>query len=218
MMPAQGGLRWLFVVPVCVVLGALFIAEAVTFDKPPPDPPSLNPAWYTPETARGKLLEDKPIVGNCFICHALWVPAPTSVETSNPRFAHANIVLNHGGNDRCYNCHQIVDRNMYAANNGGDIMSQTPEELCSRCHGLIYNDWKIGTHGKWTGMFQPQKLNDRKSYTCTECHDPHNPVFRYNTSAPPPTWPDKFIRSASHGLSEDVLSGFLIDEKPKEIF
>jgi hypothetical protein len=218
MMPAQRGLRWWFVVPVCVVLGVLFIAEAVTFDRPPPDPLPLNPAWYTVETARGKDLQDKTIVGNCFICHAFWVPIPTSIETSNPRFAHANIVLNHGSNDRCYNCHQITDRNMYIANNSSSIMSQTPEQLCSRCHGLIYNDWTMGTHGKWTGKFQPDKLYDRKTYTCTECHDPHNPLFRYNVIAPPPTWPDKFIRSTSHGLSEDAKSGFLIDEKPKEIF
>ena len=94
---------------------------------------------------------NKSIVGNCHLCHAFWVPIPTSTQTSQPRFAHANIELNHGSNDRCYNCHQIDDRNNYAANDGSDIMVQIPEKLCERCHGLIYQDWLAGTHGKWTG-------------------------------------------------------------------
>ncbi|MGI9569166.1 MAG: hypothetical protein ACR2PH_05395, partial [Desulfobulbia bacterium] len=101
----------------------------------------LKPEWYKVETARGDLLANKSIVGNCHLCHAFWVPIPTTNQTSTPRFAHANITLNHGSNDRCYNCHQIDDRNKYVANDGSGIMVQTPEKLCERCHGLIYQDW-----------------------------------------------------------------------------
>jgi molybdopterin-containing oxidoreductase family iron-sulfur binding subunit len=61
-----------------------------------------------------------------------------------PRFAHAVIQLDHGANDRCYNCHLIQDRNKYAANDGSGIMAGNVEQLCARCHGLIYNDWSAG--------------------------------------------------------------------------
>lgn len=219
-MSSQERLRLFLVVPVCVVLAIYFAAEAFDLDKPPPDneTPGLDPVWYSVETARGEIRNNQTIVGNCFICHAFWVPIPTSLTTSQPRFAHSNITINHGSNDRCYNCHHITDRNMYTADDGSTIMVQTPEKLCARCHGLIYNDWQKGTHGKWTGKFKPGNFNERTTYTCTECHDPHDPLFRYNTIAPAPVWPEKYIRNSSHGLNENVLSGFLLEEKPKEIF
>jgi hypothetical protein len=112
----------------------------------------------------------------------------------------------------------ISDRNKYVANDGSGIMPQLPEKLCSRCHGLIYNDWLLGTHGKWIGMWQPIKKSDQTTFTCTECHDPHNPAFRYNVLAPPPIWPDKYIRTEIEGSDSGPFSNFLIDQEPKEIF
>lgn len=219
MASSQGGLRWWLVVPVCLVLIVYFYAEAVMQDKPPPDePPALNPSWHKVETARGDIRKQQTIVGNCFICHAFWVPIPRSTENSKPRFAHANIQLNHGKNDRCYSCHHVTDRNMYVADNGGTIFYRIPEQLCARCHGLIYNDWQAGTHGKWTGKFAQAGLYDKKTYTCTECHDPHAPKFHYEKIAPAPTWPEKYIRTQGHDDGENILSGFLTDEEPKEIF
>lgn len=219
-MSSQERLRLFLLVPVCLVLAFYFAAGEIKLDKPPPKEvvANLDSAWYAVETARGDIRRDQSIVGNCFICHAFWVPIPRKITTSQPRFAHSNIIINHGSNGRCYNCHHITDRNMYAANDGSTIMVQTPEQLCARCHGLIYNDWQKGTHGKWTGKFKPANATERKTYTCTECHDPHDPPFRYRKVAPPPIWPEKYIRTASHDLSEDTLSGFLIDEEPKEIF
>lgn len=181
-------------------------------------PPRIQPQWYTVETARGELLQNKSMVGNCHICHAYWVPIPRSNQTSNPRFAHANIILNHGSNDRCYNCHQIDDRNKYVANDNSDIIPETPEKLCERCHGLIYQDWLAGTHGKWTGRWDSSQWNEKKTYTCTECHDPHNPVFKYDIAAPPPVWPDKYIRSEPFDEHSGTLSGLRLDSEPEEIF
>ncbi len=178
----------------------------------------LQPLWYRVETARGDLLENKSIVGNCHLCHAFWVPIPTSTQTSTPRFAHANITLNHGSNDRCYNCHQIDDRNKYVANDGSDIMTETPEKLCERCHGLIYQDWLAGTHGKWTGRWDSSQWYERITYTCTECHDPHDPGFKYEVIAPPPTWPDKYIRSEPEQHDTGTLSGLRLDRELEEIF
>ena len=210
---------WLFFyIPAIILLSVFLIYRSLSAVPVAAEPEPLNSAWYTVVTARGTDLQNKPIVGNCFICHAYWVPIPKSEQTSKPRFAHANIVLNHGKNDRCYNCHMVSDRNKYVADDGSDIISQLPEKLCSRCHGLIYNDWLAGTHGKWTGMWQPVSNNDRTTYTCTECHDPHNPAFKYNTIAPPPVWPEKYIRSKLEGSHSDPFSNFFIDKEPREIF
>lgn len=208
-----------------ILLPLVFVVLFVYFLLPPSDSSvaesksiTLQPQWYEVETARGEILENKSIVGNCHLCHAFWVPIPRTTQTSNPRFAHANIVLNHGSNDRCYNCHQIDDRNKYVANDGSDIMVQTPEKLCERCHGLIYQDWLAGTHGKWTGRWDSSNWRERHTYTCTECHDPHDPVFKYETVAPPPVWPEKYIRSEPHGDDQGTLSNLRLGGEPEEIF
>ena len=213
---SPGGL--FFFIPAIILLCCFFVYQTLHFSPATKDPGPLNPEFYTLSTARGSELANKPIVGNCFICHAYWVPIPRTEQTSQPRFAHANIVLNHGKNDRCYNCHMISDRNKYVADDGSAIMTQLPEQLCSRCHGLIYNDWLSGTHGKWTGMWQSIADKGRITYSCTECHDPHDPAFKYNSFAPPPIWPKKYIRTEIEDSHTGPFSNFLIDEEPKEIF
>lgn len=212
---------WLILtIPLFILLSAYFIFIYYTSDANADkvQPELLKSDWYAVDTARGEIRKNATIVGNCHICHAYWVPIPKSNQTSNPRFAHANLQLNHGTNDRCYNCHQITNRNNYVADDGSPIMSQTPEKLCSRCHGLIYQDWLSGTHGKWTGKYIPASYFDRITYTCTECHDPHDPKFRYDKLAPPPVWPDKYIRTANEGVHAGPMSKILIGEEPKEIF
>lgn len=210
---------WLCVfVPVMLVLSCFLIYKSIPSAPAAKKLEPINPDWYSVETARGDYLKSNPIVGNCFICHAYWVPIPKSEQTSKPRLAHANITLNHGKNDRCYNCHMISDRNKYVADDGSGIMSQLPEELCSRCHGLIYNDWQAGTHGKWVGMWNSAKKSSQSIFTCTECHDPHNPKYTYKTLAPPPIWPEKYIRTKIEDSHSGPFSNFFIDEEPKEIF
>lgn len=214
-------LWWLvFAVPVFLGLGVFFLYSAFSHGTDPgQEPPEmLNPSWYRVDTARGELRRISTVVGNCHLCHAYWVPIPRTNQTSSPRFAHSYITLDHGRNDRCYNCHHIADRNKYTADDGASIMTQTPEKLCGRCHGLVYNDWLAGTHGKWTGRMKEPGLFERTTYTCTECHDPHDPAFRYRTLAPPPTWPPKYIRTGGGTDHQDPMANYLILEEPEEIF
>ena len=204
-------------VPICLVLIGYFLSASLRSEDSPVAAEVLQAAWYTPKTARGEDLANKSMVGNCFLCHAYWVglPDPTVVR---PKFVHSAIELNHGTNDRCYNCHQIDDRNKYVANDGSDLMVQIPEKLCERCHGLIYQDWLAGTHGKWTGRWDASQWHEKQTYTCTECHDPHNPGFRYEVAAPPPVWPDKYIRSEPYDVQGGTLSGLRLESNPEEIF
>lgn len=219
-MASENQNRWglILLTVVCLVCTGAFIFQTRSSPPPTKTPEQLKTDWFKVETARGEILQNKSIVGNCHICHAFWVPIPRSEQTSNPRFAHANIQLNHGNNNRCYNCHQITDRNNYVANDGSGIMVQTVEKLCERCHGLIYNDWVAGTHGKWTGSWSAADSKSRKTFGCTQCHDPHDPMFKYDVTAPPPVWLDKFIRTETEGAHRAPLSNFLVSEKPEEIF
>ena len=161
-------------------------------------PRSSNRPGTPPKPRGAEDLANKSMVGNCFLCHAYWVgiPDPTVVR---PKFVHSTIELNHGTNDRCYNCHLIQDRNKYAANDGSGIMHVNVEKLCERCHGLIYKDWQNGTHGVRRGKWRPQKEFEIINFKCTECHDPHSPVFQFKEYAPPPIWPAKFVRRSAEG-------------------
>ena len=200
--------------PVCLGLLVFFLVTGIGQSGPDPHPSPLDPSWYTPKTPRGEILKEKTLVGNCFICHSFMLPDPAVVQ---PQFTHKIIKLEHGANDRCYNCHLINDRNMFTADNGSGIMHTTVEKLCARCHGLVYQDWKNGTHGLVRGKWLSASLFDRDVFTCTECHDPHSPAFTFKEIAPPPTWPDKFLRGAleeDHG--EEVSSEYL--KELKEMF
>lgn len=207
------GKPWLIVaVPVFLILAVFFVISGAGPTPEVEPPKSLDPNWYTPETARGETLKNKVMVGNCFICHALWVglPDPGVIQ---PEFAHHVIKLDHGRNNRCYNCHLINDRNKYTAEDGSGIMPTNSEKVCARCHGLIYKDWEAGTHGVRRGKWLVSSQFDRQIFTCTECHDPHAPVFKYTKFAPPPVWPDKFIRTAAEEYDPSAFSEYLPGDK-----
>ena len=183
------------VVPLCALLFILFIAlHLMTSSKKTTSEP-LDPSWFTPTTARGEELKHKVMVGNCFLCHAYWTGIPDP-EVVRPLFAHIAITLDHGANDRCYNCHLIQDRNKYTANDGSGIMPGNVQQLCARCHGLIYNDWMAGTHGVRRGKWMAPELFELRNFKCTQCHDPHAPQFKFIEYAPPPVWPRHFVRSS----------------------
>lgn len=191
---SKGGL--LLTVPVCLLLIIIFLVSA---SKPPEEKPKaepLSPAFFTPATAREEILPTKVMVGNCSICHAYWVGIPDP-DVVRPRFAHRVVKLEHGANDRCYNCHLIEDRNKYTANGVSGIMHQNVEQLCARCHGLIYKDWQAGIHGVRRGQWNPETVFDVEVIGCTECHDPHSPKFVFKKFAPPPVWPKHFVRTAA---------------------
>jgi len=212
--------RWylLLTIPACIALALYFLFFSAGTSESEEAVPSLNPGWYTPKTARGEEVRNAVMVGNCFICHAFWVKVPPDPEVRQPQFAHVAIKLDHGRNDRCYNCHLIYDRNKYAADDGTGIMSQNVELLCARCHGLIYKDWQNGTHGLRRCKWQVKRRFDQENFKCTECHDPHSPKFKFKDFAPAPTWPAKYIRKGQVEDHGDAMSEYIIGSEPKEMF
>ena len=182
----------ILMVPACAVLFILFIVLTMIGPDEKKEAEPLQASWFTPTTARGEDLKHKVMVGNCSLCHAYWTGIPDP-DVVRPLFAHAVIKLDHGSNDRCYNCHLIQDRNKFTANDGSGIMAENVERLCARCHGLIYNDWKAGTHGVWRGKWMAPAAFEAENFKCTHCHDPHAPKFQFKKYAPPPVWPEHFV-------------------------
>jgi hypothetical protein len=99
---------------------------------------------------------------------------------------HTDIVLNHGENRWCYDCHTAENRDQLHLVDGTLIPFEESYRLCGQCHGPQYKDWKVGVHGKRTGMW-----NGEKQYLlCVSCHNQHSPHFKPLKPEAPPVRPD----------------------------
>lgn len=114
--------------------------------------------------------EDRKVATECRTCHR---------EITEPQ--HGDIVLKHAEEQRgCLDCHNPDDRDTLRLASGRKVPFAESYRLCGQCHGPKLRDWKLGLHGKRTGMW-----DGKKSYLlCVHCHqDPHRP-------RPPPMRPD----------------------------
>lgn len=185
----NGALRamrpWL--VPVALLATAwVCVADPFGYVDPVTAPVAV-PAWATdPTPVRQPTLRPETTIGvyrfRCNECHRL-LPSPT--ETDRPLTQHRQIQLQHGINNRCFNCHLRTDRDAFADYRGGPIAYDQPQLLCAKCHGPVYRDWLHGVHGRTNGFWN-ERLGPRDRRKCIECHDPHAPAFRALVPAPGP--------------------------------
>lgn len=119
----------------------------------------------------------------CMDCHQFI--KPTQQRGPRAMTQHQQIVVDHGLNDRCLNCHYTENRNMLVTLNGSPITYDEVELLCASCHGTTYRDWQSGAHGKIFGSWMKQDIK-RGRLTCTQCHDPHQPAFGQMKALPGP--------------------------------
>jgi hypothetical protein len=175
-------------------LGIVFVLLAVWFvlGSTMPHIPSAASAPVSRELiapgAPRSALGDPPMtkiggyLHNCNDCHRLFQSDPAREQDL---YQHASIVLDHGLNNRCTNCHAIDDRERLILLSGETVpFSQTPR-LCSGCHGTVYRDWERGMHGKTLGSWSAASGNQRR-LNCNECHDPHAPAYESFVPLPPP--------------------------------
>jgi hypothetical protein len=102
---------------------------------------------------------------------------------------HTDIRLEHGGHRVwCLDCHHPIERNYLLPLSDGKLITfEHSYDLCGKCHGTKYRDWRHGIHGKRTGFW-----NGRKTYhLCTHCHNPHSPRYKPMAPMPPPKKPRK---------------------------
>ncbi len=140
--------------------------------------------------------------GKSFLGKFLRAPDPT------PRILvqmHKDINLKHAEWQWCLTCHNTDERNYLRLITGETIPFEQSYRLCGQCHGQIYNDWKLGIHGRRVGQWNGKKLY----LLCAHCHDPHSPKYRKLMAQDPP-------RPPSHGRwgSADKLKDSHTDSVP----
>lgn len=127
----------------------------------------------------------------CSECHT----AITAAQRQQPQAPqHADIVLAHGLNTNCLNCHHPVERNSYLGYDGEAIPADQPARLCAKCHGPQFRDWERGVHGRQNGHWDASRGPKTKLF-CIQCHDPHNPRFQAMQPVPPPVY-NRFMTRA----------------------
>ncbi len=187
-------LRYGHVLAAAVVVVCLSVWTTPATPAPTPDKgkkagtvQSSSPDRKFPEPANVQFPVPKPPftpgIFPCSDCHKDMKPNPKRRTLTDE---HTNIVLNHAQGQRwCLDCHDTYDRDKLHLVNGQRISFEESYRLCGQCHGDKYRDWKVGVHGKRTGMW-----NGEKQYLlCVHCHNPHDPAFKPLKPMPPPVRP-----------------------------
>jgi hypothetical protein len=179
-------LRGAALVPVLAVLAAFLAAAVASAATPPGKGKAAGPnAARAPEKEFAVPTPPfTPGIFPCSECHKEMKPNPTRRELKEE---HTNIVLNHAQGQRwCLDCHDVSNRDKLRLVSGERIGFEESFRLCGQCHGDKYRDWKVGVHGKRTGMW-----NGEKQYLlCVHCHNPHDPQFKPIQPMPAPTRPE----------------------------
>jgi hypothetical protein len=141
---------------------------------------------------------------NCMQCHKL---LPAKWHHDRPMVEHENIHLDHGANRFCLNCHHATNRNAFADYDGSEIAEQDVVQLCAKCHGPIYRDWKAGVHGRRNGFWSKEK-GVQTQLRCIQCHDPHQPKFQAMKPMAPLRYPERAAgttaaKQAGHEATEE---------------
>ena len=110
----------------------------------------------------------------CNECHRLFNSPPVEKRTL---VQHTEIKLDHGMNDRCFNCHDRRNRERLVLHDGTLLGFDEVPRLCSQCHGTVYRDWQMGTHGKTMGSWNAASGKQHR-LNCNDCHDPHAPAYK----------------------------------------
>lgn len=119
---------------------------------------------------------------SCNDCHDLF---DSRTATQAQLAQHTEIVLQHGMNDRCLNCHAHADRERLELHDGTLVGLDEAPILCAKCHGPTWRDWQKGIHGRTSGYWDTTR-GEATKLGCTECHDPHSPAFPGIAPAPGP--------------------------------
>lgn len=98
---------------------------------------------------------------------------------------HNDLVMNHGRNNHCFNCHNQANLETLKTKDGTILKIDESTELCGSCHGPTLRDWNVGIHGRTTGFWDPRAGKGVKA-DCTSCHDAHAPAFPVIPAAPGP--------------------------------
>ena len=124
--------------------------------------------------------KDHLVLFPCSQCHKV---LPLNATPRKLSGAPHNNSLAHGlGRMWCLDCHLGTDRDSLHGVNGAKIDFDKSYLLCGQCHSARQRDWYFGAHGKRVAGWQ----GERQLYSCTHCHDPHNPLLQPRAPSKPP--------------------------------
>ena len=135
--------------------------------RPISSAPIRNPVGDPP------IIEIDGFTRTCMECHRLF---PSRPEAARQLVQHRHIVMDHGLNDLCFNCHDRQDRNRLSLRGNRTVSFAEAPRLCAKCHGPTYRDWQRGMHGRTNGYWNASAGTPTR-LTCVQCHDPHAPAF-----------------------------------------
>ncbi len=177
-------LNWLFLCLIFVLLALSFsvdmwgereIKEKIEkVDKKFIDKTGIATPMLAPKTKLTQM--------SCNECHSKIVPGLVA-KKSVPQ--HPDIVLAHGINDTCLNCHDKYSREWLRSPSFERIDFAESEKLCASCHATQFRDWNIGVHGRLNGYWDKTR-GEQTKLTCVACHNPHAPGFKSVEPAPAP--------------------------------
>ncbi len=192
-MTGRSSIGWFTLVLMALIAAAgLFTARADTPGRAVE--PEAGTATLFQETLSEEVVEYpvpmKPLpktITPCRACHGPEKDFKINWTREEVLRVHTNIRLDHGGAKVwCLDCHSPGERNFLLPLSDGKLITfERSFELCGKCHGTKYRDWRNGIHGKRTGYW-----NGEKTYNlCTQCHNPHSPKFKPIQPLPPPNKP-----------------------------
>jgi hypothetical protein len=126
-----------------------------------------------------------PFTPGIFPCSQCHQGMPVNRKPRKLEQMHQDIVLKHMPGGWCFDCHHPDNRDKLRMANGQVVSFEESYNLCGQCHGTVFRDWKIGLHGKRTGMWDGEK----QYLLCVHCHWPHEPKFKAMKPLPPPVRP-----------------------------
>jgi hypothetical protein len=201
------GLAETFIAVCFLALAAWFVFSSGQAEIPTAATPEVDEAALSTAPIRDTE-SDRPTVNiagfelNCMECHALFRSRP---ETPRRLTQHQHIVLDHGINDRCFNCHDNENRNALSLRGDRTVPYTEVARLCAKCHGPTYRDWQGGLHGRSMYAWDPNGAGQRR-LRCSECHDPHAPAVDPFTPLPGPnTLRMGEPQPAHHGGEVDII-------------
>ncbi len=155
--------------------GALALAPLPTGAAAPK--PAPGPAAARPPAKAELLVEAKPPpfsegIFPCMDCHA-----DTKDRQRRDLGFHEEqqSVFDHDAEHRwCLDCHDYENRNVLRLASGATVPFTESYRLCGQCHGDKFRDWRLGIHGRRTGMWN----GDKEYLLCVSCHNPHSPGFK----------------------------------------
>lgn len=202
-----GRVRAVLVPLMLLIMAGLLWADPWPFTSVAPAAPA-TPVWAADPTPirQPKLKPEIQLAGytyNCSDCHKLF---PSPAETTRTLTWHREIVLEHGLNDRCFNCHNRTSRDSFIDDWGQEISWNQPQLMCAKCHGPVYRDWLHGAHGRTNGYWDTRQGTQTR-LKCIQCHDPHVPPFMPLQPAPPPNtlrMGDQTLPPEAHGVANPL--------------